>query len=65
MFPYPRFSIPPDAMKGALDTLQRSLIRILEKEGKASGWIVHIADAASGFVVGKLHYLYKVKYERS
>ncbi|KAJ6177825.1 hypothetical protein N7519_008286 [Penicillium mononematosum] len=50
---------PPDAVKGALDALQRSLVRILKMEAMASIWMVHIVDVASGSLASKLHHLYK------
>ncbi|CAI7601783.1 unnamed protein product [Penicillium glandicola] len=54
MSPKLRWFVPPDAVKGVLDALQRSFIRFLGEEVKTSGW-----------VVGKIHHLYKERYERS
>ncbi|KAJ5471602.1 hypothetical protein N7530_008959 [Penicillium desertorum] len=65
MFQKLRFSITPDAVKGALNTLQRSLVRILEMEVMASIWMVHIVDVASGFLIDELHHTLQVNYERS
>ncbi|KAF4767721.1 hypothetical protein HAV15_009752 [Penicillium sp. str.  len=58
MSPKLRWSIPPDAVKGAMDALQRSFVRFLVDEVQASSCVVSIADVASGWIVGKFFHIY-------
>ncbi|KAJ5464029.1 hypothetical protein N7475_007164 [Penicillium sp. IBT 31633x] len=59
-----RSILPPDTVKGALDAAQRALIRFLQTVVKAESWQVDVADVAAGYLVGKIHHVYKKWHEQ-
>lgn len=59
MSPKLRWSIPPNAVKGAMDALPRSFVRFLVDKVQVSSWVVNIANVASGWIVGKNFHIYK------